>query len=85
VRRRRYLRWGTPDTPVPKHPYRGTLLVYGGFAVLLVLLGWATGTSVGKAIVVAAVVFVAATSISLVRWRERLRRAARELEPPEEL
>jgi len=83
VRARRHLRWGMPEAPVPKHPYRDTLLVYGGFAVLLVLLAWATGTSVGKAVVVAAIVFVAASAMSLVRWRERLRRAARELEPPD--
>jgi Flp pilus assembly protein TadB len=76
--KKRHLRWGLPDSPVPKHPYRDTLLVYGALAVLLVLLAWATGTSVGKAIVVAAIVFVAASLLSIVRWRERLRRDARD-------
>jgi hypothetical protein len=69
-----------PDAPAPKHPYRDTLLVYGAFAVLLVLLAWAAGTSVGKAAIVAAIVFVAASAMSIVRWRERLRHASRALE-----
>ncbi|HZP73290.1 MAG TPA: hypothetical protein VFA97_07940 [Gaiellaceae bacterium] len=75
--KRRHLRWGMPETPVPKHPYRDTLLVYGTMAVLLVLLSWATGASVEKAVIVMAIVFVAASSWSIVRWRERLRRMSR--------
>ena len=74
--RSRHLRWGLPEPSTPKHPYRDTLLVYGGFAVVVVLLGWATGGSVAKSIAVAAVVYVAACTWSLARWHRRLRREA---------
>ena len=70
----RYLRWGPPEAPTPKHPYRDTLLVYAGFAVVVVLLGWATGGSLKKSIAVAVVVYVAASAWSLARWHQRLRR-----------
>jgi membrane protein implicated in regulation of membrane protease activity len=82
--RKRILRWGLPEPPIPKHPYRDTLLVYAGFAVFIVLLGWATGGSVTKAIVVAAVVYVAASAWSLARWHQRLRREAARREALEE-
>lgn len=78
--KRQHLRWGLPEAPVPKHPYRDTLLVYGAFAVLLVLLAWVTGQPVGKAIIVMAIVFAAASSWSMVRWRQRLRRPSGEVD-----
>ncbi len=77
MRPRRNLRWGLPDGPIPKHPYRDTLLVYGVLAILFVLFAWATGASVEKAAIVMAVVFVVASAWSLVRWRERLRSRSR--------
>jgi hypothetical protein len=76
--RQRHLRWGLPEQPVPKHPYRDSLVVYGILALLVVLLGWATGSSVARAAVIAVVVWAAASLWSIVRWRERLRRESAE-------
>jgi hypothetical protein len=72
----RHLRWGLPEAPVPKHPYRDSMLVYGFFAALVVLLAWITGGSVAKAALIAVVVWVAATIWSIARWRQRLQREA---------
>jgi hypothetical protein len=74
----RHLRWGLPESPVPKHPYRDSMLVYGFFAVLVVLLAWITGGPIGKAVVIATVVWAAASIWSIVRWRQQLRREAAE-------
>jgi ABC-type transport system involved in cytochrome c biogenesis permease component len=52
------------------------MLVYWFFAALVVLLAWITGGSVGKAALIAAVVWVAATVWSIARWRQRLQREA---------
>jgi membrane protein implicated in regulation of membrane protease activity len=65
-------RWPRED-PLPKRPYRDTALVFGGMAGAIVLAAWLTGGDLGKALVVAAVFFVAATAWSWRRWRERLR------------
>ncbi len=70
----RHLRWGLPEQPVPKHPYRDSMLVYGFFALVVVLLAWLTGGSVAKAVVIAAAVWLAATVWNVVRWRQRLQR-----------
>jgi hypothetical protein len=74
--RPRRLRWGLPEPPTPKHPYRDTLLVYGFFAVLVVVFAWVTGGPVGKAVLIAAVVWVAASVWGIARWRQRLQREA---------
>jgi hypothetical protein len=69
---------------VPKHPYRDSLLVYGFFALLVVLFAWLTGGSIVRGAVVAAAVWVAASLWSIVRWRERIRReAAKQLDEQE--
>jgi hypothetical protein len=73
----RRLQWGMPDQPPPKHPYRDTLLVYGGLAIIVVLAAWATGGDVRKAAIIAALFFVIATTWNLVRWRARVREAER--------
>jgi hypothetical protein len=73
----RRLKWGLPESPPPKHPYRDTLFVYAGFAVIVVLVAWATGGAVGTAAVVAIVFFLVASAWNLVRWRATLREAAR--------
>ena len=70
-------RWGRPEQPLPKHPYRDSVLVYGGMAIVVVLLAWATGGSLPRAAVVAAVFFAIATLWSWSRWRRRLRDAER--------
>jgi membrane protein implicated in regulation of membrane protease activity len=71
----RRLRWGGVQEPPPKHPYRDTFLVYGVLAVIVVLVAWATGGGVWKALAVAAAFFVLATGWNTYRLRQR---AARE-------
>ena len=69
------LRWDTPRPvgSVPKHPYRDSALVYAGLASLVVVLALVTGGSIVRALVAAALVFVAATLWSWRMWRNRLR------------
>jgi Flp pilus assembly protein TadB len=69
----RRLRWGVPEPPPPKHPYRDTILVYAGFAVVLVLVAWLTGGGVTRAAAVAVIFFVVATGWTSYRFRARLR------------
>jgi membrane protein implicated in regulation of membrane protease activity len=66
-------RWGPPPDPPPKHPYRDTALVFGGMAIAIVLVAWATGGDLVRAVLIAAAFFVAATALGWRRWRERLR------------
>jgi hypothetical protein len=70
----RKLRWQPYEVTPPKHPYRDSAILYGALAVLVVVIGAATGTSVVKALIVAAAVFVAATLYSWWRWHEKLRK-----------
>ena len=65
--------WAPPPEPPPKRPYRDTALVFGGMAVVIVLIAWATGGDLGRAVLIAAAFFVAATAWGWRRWRERLR------------
>jgi membrane protein implicated in regulation of membrane protease activity len=74
--RPRRLQWGMPEQPPPKHPYRDTLIIYGVFAVLIVVVAWLTGGGVQRAAVVAALFYVVASIWSLSRWRMRLREEA---------
>ena len=69
----RRLKWGVPETPPPKHPYRDTLLVYGGLAIVLVIVAWATGGGVKRAVGVAVIFFVVATAWTAYRFRVKLR------------
>jgi hypothetical protein len=71
----RRLRWEPPrrDRAIPKHPYRDTALVYGAIAVVIVILALATGGDVARAVIIAAVAYVAATLWSWRTWRNRLR------------
>ena len=78
--RSRRLQWGLPEAPPPKHPYRDTLLIYGAFALVIVLIAWATGSNVGRAIVIALFFYVVASLWSIARWRVRIRRDAAEAE-----
>jgi Flp pilus assembly protein TadB len=72
----RRLEWGPPDAPTPEHPYRDSLLVYAGLALIIVVVAWATGSSMGHAALIAAVFFGFASAWSMVRWRSRLRSEA---------
>jgi membrane protein implicated in regulation of membrane protease activity len=75
--RPRRLRWELPEAPPPQHPYRDTLLVFAGLAVVVVLVAWATGGAVGKAAIVAIVFFVVASAWNAYRWRAKVNEAAR--------
>jgi membrane protein implicated in regulation of membrane protease activity len=62
---------------IPAHPYRDSALVYGGLALVVVLLAALTGGSLARAVFVAAAFFVVAISWSWTRWRRELREEAR--------
>jgi membrane protein implicated in regulation of membrane protease activity len=80
------LRWDSIDRgrPLPKHPYRDSVLLYGALALLVVVIAYATGGGLTKAVVTAVIVFVVATTWSWRSWRNRLReeRLRREAERP---
>ena len=79
---KRRVAWASPPpTALSKRLYRDLVLVYLGFAVAIVLFAWLTGGRIRKAIVVAAVCFVVATSWSFLVWRRKLREAEREASP----
>jgi nicotinamide riboside transporter PnuC len=78
----RGLRWEPPELQrkLPKHPYRDSALVYGVLAILVVVIAFATGGGVLRAIVYAVVVFLVATAWTWRSWRnqereERMREA----------
>ena len=79
-------RWETPQLPVPKRPYRDSVVFYAVLAVIVVVVAWLTGGAVlpgnigdGEigALIVAVVFFVVATGWSWWRFRSRLAREAR--------
>ena len=77
-------RRGDGDLPLPKHPYRDSALLNGVLALLLLVIAWATGGEVVRAIVVALVFFVVATGWSWWRFRRRIAESdARAGRPPE--
>jgi membrane protein implicated in regulation of membrane protease activity len=67
------------DRPIPAHPYRDTVLVYGIMAALLIIVASVTGGDVLRAILVAAVFFLVVTAWSWWKFRGRIkeREAAR--------
>jgi nicotinamide riboside transporter PnuC len=68
------LRWEAPDGKVPAHPYRDSAVLYAALAAIVVVVTFATGGDVVKAVPFAAGAFVLATGYSWWRWRVRLRR-----------
>ena len=83
--RPRRLQWEAPERPSPKHPIRDTLVVYGAFAVIIVLFAWITGGGVVKAAVVGVVFFAVASTWNVYRLRAKAaggsRRGTDEKEP----
>ena len=71
-------RWAPPPEPPPKRPYRDTALVFGGMALVIVVVAWATGGDLVRAVLIAAAFFVLATAWGWRRWRERLRDEGRD-------
>ncbi len=63
-----------PPPPLPKRPYRDTVLFNLVLATLIVVVSWATGGDLGRALVFAALFFVVATAWSWWRFRQRLAR-----------
>lgn len=70
------LRWGMPSAPASRSPLRDTLLIYGGFAVVIVLVGWATGGSVLHAVAVAVIFYALAAGWTLYQRRRRRDRSS---------
>jgi membrane protein implicated in regulation of membrane protease activity len=64
-------------TPVPKRPYRDSVIVYAVFSLIIVGVAVLTGGDLTKAIVVAAAFFVIATAWSWWRFRERIARESK--------
>ena len=70
------LRWEPPtraERQTPKRPYRDTALVYGGMAVVIVVIASLTGGNLVNAVLIAAAFFIIATLWSWRNWRNRLR------------
>jgi nicotinamide riboside transporter PnuC len=71
------LKWGgVPDLPPPKNPFRDTLFVYGALSLIVVVVAWLTGGSIGRAIVIAVFFFVVASGWTIWRFRTRARAEA---------
>jgi hypothetical protein len=67
-----------PDAaaPLPRRPYRDTLLLHGALALAIVLLSAATGGDLVRAAAIAGAYFVGATAWSWLRFWQRARAAA---------
>lgn len=65
--------WNESKRPLPKHPYRDSVIAYGVMAGILVAIVVATGGSLVRGVIAAVAVFVASTAFSWWRWHERLR------------
>ncbi len=72
------MRWDGPERPIPKHPYRDSVVVYAALAGVLVAIVVATGGDAVRGAIAAAAVFVASTLYSWWRWREKIRAGAKE-------
>ena len=60
------------ERPLPKRPYRDSVVLNLVLAALIVLISWATGGELGRAVVFATLYFVVATAWSWWRFRQRL-------------
>ncbi len=66
-------RFQTWKRPVPKHPYRDTILLYGALAALVLVIAAVAGTSIVRAVLFAAIAFAGGSIYSCWYWRDRLR------------
>ena len=74
---KRRLRWEPEPTRLPKRPYRDSAILYAVMSAVVVLVAWATGGSLGRALVIAGLFFIAATTWTWSRFRTRLREERR--------
>ena len=68
----RVRRWEMPEEPLPRHPYRNTVIFHLVLAGALVLVAWLTAGGIRRAVGVAIGYFVLATAYSWWRWRQRI-------------
>ena len=61
-----------PSPPPPKRLYRDSVLLNLVLAGLIVLISWATGGGLGRAVVFASLYFVLATAWAWWRFKQRL-------------
>ena len=76
----RVRRWEMPDEPLPRHPYRNTIIFHLVLAGVIVLVAWVTGGGIARAVGFAVGYFVLATAYSTWRWRQRLAEERRKQE-----
>ena len=74
----RKIRWDSPGRPIPKHPYRDSVIVYATLAVVLLVIVVATGGDTLRGVIAAVAVFVASTAYSWWRWWDRLKAKSKE-------
>jgi hypothetical protein len=75
------LQWGgVPEVETPKTPVRDTLLVYGVLSLVILLVAWLTGGSLGRALVIVPTFYVIASAWTIQRLRARARREASKAE-----
>ena len=63
-----------PRPALPKRPYRDSVILNVVLAALIVLISWATGGDLGRALVFASLYFVVATAWAWWRFRQRLQK-----------
>jgi hypothetical protein len=72
----RRLQWSLPEPGSPKRPVRDTLVLYGILSLIILVVAWLTGGSLGRALVIVPFFYVAASAWTISRLRARARREA---------
>jgi hypothetical protein len=65
---------GVSDLPTPPRPYRGSAILHGVLAVVILVVAAISGGDLVKAVLVAAAYFLVATGWTWFRFRQRERR-----------